>query len=62
VREVEGGIAHEDGAITLRLGGVEFVIARREWWILRAMSQGNVEAVRRGNPALNRDDWEVAKG
>ena len=30
-REVfEGGIAHEDGAITLQLGGVEFVIARRE--------------------------------
>ena len=28
-REVfEGGIAHEDGAITLQLGGVEFVIAR----------------------------------
>jgi len=30
-REVfENGIAHEDGAITLQLGGVEFVIARRE--------------------------------
>ena len=30
-REVfEDGIAHEDGAITLQLGGVEFVIARRE--------------------------------
>ncbi len=30
-REVfEGAIAHEDGAITLQLGGVEFVIARRE--------------------------------
>ena len=30
-REVfEAGIAHEDGAITLQLGGVEFVIARRE--------------------------------
>ena len=30
-REVfEGGIAHEDGAVTLQLGGVEFVIARRE--------------------------------
>jgi hypothetical protein len=30
-REVfEGGIAHEDGALTLQLGGVEFVIARRE--------------------------------
>ena len=30
-REVfEGGLAHEDGAITLQLGGVEFVIARRE--------------------------------
>jgi hypothetical protein len=29
-REVfEGGLAHEDGAITLQLGGVEFVIARR---------------------------------
>jgi hypothetical protein len=26
----EGGIAHEDGAISLQLGGVEFVIARRE--------------------------------
>jgi hypothetical protein len=26
----ENGIAHEDGAITLQLGGVEFVIARRE--------------------------------
>lgn len=24
----EGGIAHEDGSITLQLGGVEFVIAR----------------------------------
>jgi hypothetical protein len=30
-REVfEDGIAHEDGAITLQLGGVELVIARRE--------------------------------
>jgi hypothetical protein len=29
-REVEGGIAHEDGAITLQLGGVDFVISRRE--------------------------------
>ena len=30
-REVfENGIAHEDGAITLQLGGVEFVIARRD--------------------------------
>jgi hypothetical protein len=30
-REVfEGGIAHEDGAVTLQLGGVEFVIGRRE--------------------------------
>ncbi len=30
-REVfEGGIAHEDGAITLQLGSVEFVIARRQ--------------------------------
>ena len=30
-REVfENGIAHEDGAITLQRGGVEFVIARRE--------------------------------
>jgi hypothetical protein len=30
-REVfEHGIAHEDGAITLQLGIVEFVIARRE--------------------------------
>ena len=30
-REVfEGGIAHGDGAVTLQLGGVEFVIARRE--------------------------------
>ena len=29
-REVfEGGIAHEDGALTLQLGGVELVIARR---------------------------------
>jgi hypothetical protein len=29
-REVfENGIAHVDGAITLQLGGVEFVIARR---------------------------------
>ena len=29
-REVfENGIAHEDGALTLQLGGVEFVIARR---------------------------------
>jgi hypothetical protein len=30
-REVfEGGIAHEDGAVMLQLGGVDFVIARRE--------------------------------
>lgn len=30
-REVfEGAIAHEDGAITLQLGGVELVIARRD--------------------------------
>jgi hypothetical protein len=30
-REVfEGAIAHEDGALTLQLGGVELVIARRE--------------------------------
>jgi hypothetical protein len=30
-REVfENGIAHEDGAITLQLGGAEFVIARRQ--------------------------------
>ncbi len=26
----EGGIAHEDGSITLKLGGVEFVIAKRD--------------------------------
>jgi hypothetical protein len=26
----EGAIAHEDGALTLQLGGVELVIARRE--------------------------------
>ena len=25
----EGGIVHEDGALTLQLGGVEFVIAKR---------------------------------
>jgi hypothetical protein len=30
-REVfEGAIAHEDGALTLQLGGVELVIARRD--------------------------------
>jgi hypothetical protein len=30
-REVfEGGMAHEDGAVALQLGGVEFVIAGRE--------------------------------
>jgi hypothetical protein len=29
-REVFEGIAHEDGAVTLQLGGVDFVIARRE--------------------------------
>ncbi len=30
-REVfESGLAHEDGALTLQLGGVEFVIARHE--------------------------------
>jgi hypothetical protein len=30
-REVfEGAIAHEDGALTLQLGGVELLIARRE--------------------------------
>lgn len=30
-REVfEGGIAHEDGALTLQMGGVELVISRRD--------------------------------
>ena len=38
-REVfEGGIAHEDGALTLQMGGVELVISRRDLicrsWVL----------------------------